>query len=47
MHHGLRFVYYTEEELAEMAGSCFELREINAYKEMSEDDSIYIVASKR
>ena len=46
-HHGLRFVYYTEEMLTELVGGCFELIEISAYKEMSENDSIYVIASKK
>lgn len=45
VHHGLRFVYYTEDELAEIVGECFELIEIKTYKEMTENDSIYVIAS--
>jgi len=42
-YDGLRFVYYTEEILRDCLEGHFEILEIQSYKEMEEDDSIFIV----
>ncbi len=46
-HHGLRFIYYTKEELRKMIGDGFEIIEIAAYKEIEANDSLYIILKKK
>lgn len=46
MHHGLRFVYYTEDELIAIAGEGFEVIEIEVYSEMSKKDSLYLILKR-
>ncbi|NHJ48020.1 MAG: class I SAM-dependent methyltransferase [Asgard group archaeon] len=46
-YHGLRFVYYTEKELLGIIGDIYELIEIATYKEMSKNDSIYVILKKK
>lgn len=46
-HHGLRFVYYTDESLRKLVGSEYEILDIESYYEMSEDDSLYLILRKR
>ena len=41
--HGLRFQYYTEDQLLTMAEPLYEVLEINRYSELEEEDSFYIV----
>ncbi len=45
-HHGLRFVYYTEDALLNAIGPGFEVVAINRYKEMEDDDSFYVLLRK-
>ncbi len=45
-HHGLRFVYYTEETVVDLLDDKFELLELNQYKEDEENDSFYIILKK-
>ncbi|MDP8207781.1 MAG: class I SAM-dependent methyltransferase [Candidatus Electryonea clarkiae] len=40
---GLRFVYYTEDELLNIIGSGFEVVALERYKEEEDDDSFYII----
>ena len=44
--HGMRFVYYTEEQLQSIFEKEFKIIEIIPYKEMAENDSIRVIASK-
>jgi cyclopropane fatty-acyl-phospholipid synthase-like methyltransferase len=44
--HGLRFVYYSIEELCKMIPNKFKVLESSLYKEMEKDDSICIVINK-
>ena len=43
-HHGLRFVYQTEERIREIFGSSFSSVVVETYTEMEDDDSLYVVA---
>ncbi len=45
-HHGLRFIYYTEEGIKKVIGNNFEILEIRKYKEFEENDSFYIIAKR-
>jgi trans-aconitate methyltransferase len=45
-HHGLRFVYYMEDELIKMTEHRFTIIETKRYKEMEADDSFYILFQK-
>jgi cyclopropane fatty-acyl-phospholipid synthase-like methyltransferase len=45
-HHGLRFVYYTEETLLRAIGPGFEVVTMERYKEMEQGDSFYILLRK-
>ena len=44
--NGLTFVYYNEEKLRKIIDDNFEILEIDTYKEMEEDDSLYIILKK-
>ena len=44
-HHGLRFVYQTEETLRSIVGAVFNVLDIVSYKEMEDDDSLYVLAT--
>jgi cyclopropane fatty-acyl-phospholipid synthase-like methyltransferase len=44
--HGLRFVYYTEDELLNTIGPGFEVVAIDRYKEIEDNDSFYILLRK-
>ena len=44
--HGLRFVYYLEEQLRDAVEGDFEILALERYKEMEVGDSIYVVAKK-
>ena len=46
-HHGLKFVYQTESSLRLMFGKVFDILDIVVYKEMEEDDSLYVLATSR
>ena len=46
-YQGLKFVYYTEEELRKLIGNNYEILVIDTYKEMKDNDSIYVVAQKK
>lgn len=43
-HHGLRFVYQTEETLRTAVGEFFNVLDIVVYEEMQEGDSLYVLA---
>jgi len=45
-HHGLRFIYYTQEILKKLIPSDFEIIEISRYLELKKDDSLYVVLKK-
>lgn len=49
-HHGLRSVYYTEADLTELIAESlkgrFEILKIERYKEIEEEDSIYMLSKK-
>ena len=45
--HGLRFVYYSMEELLTMIPTKFNILECNLYKEIENDDSICLVLKKK
>ena len=42
-YKGLRFVYYTKNELINYFSEDFEIIEVETYKEMEENDSVYII----
>ena len=44
-HHGLKFVYQTEDTLRSIVGEFFNVLDIVVYKEMEDDDSLYVVAT--
>jgi cyclopropane fatty-acyl-phospholipid synthase-like methyltransferase len=44
--NGLRFVYYTEDQLIEKVKNDYEVLEINSFKEFEDDDSIYMILKK-
>ena len=44
-HHGLRFVYQTEDSIRAIVGEFFNVLDIVVYKEMEDDDSLYVVAT--
>lgn len=44
--HGLRFVYHTESQLSGLFEDGYKILDIRSYKEMEDDDSIYVVAKK-
>ena len=44
-HHGLRFVYQTEETLRSIVGAVFNVLDVVSYIEMEDDDSLYVLAS--
>ena len=45
--HGLRFVYYTEDELLDTIGIGFEVVAMGRYREIEDDDSFYALLEKR
>lgn len=47
IYKGIRFTYYTEAELVKMFSNDYELLEFKRYKEMKEDDSMYVVLRKK
>ena len=44
-HHGLKFVYQTENSLRSIVGKMFSILDVVVYKEMERDDSIYVLAT--
>ena len=42
--HGLKFVYQTEDTLRTIVGEMFNILDIVVYKEMEDDDSLYVLA---
>jgi len=42
-YKGLQFVYYTKDELVNYFGKDYEIIDVQLYKEMEPDDSIYII----
>ena len=44
-HHGLKFVYQTEDSIRAIVGEYFIVLDIVVYKEMKDDDSLYVVAT--
>jgi cyclopropane fatty-acyl-phospholipid synthase-like methyltransferase len=44
-HFGLKFVNHTESSLRSIFGDVFNIVDIVTYKEMEEDDSLYVLAS--
>lgn len=46
-HHGLRFVYYTEETLGDVIGDEFEVLESSRYDEMDHADSMVVILRKK
>jgi len=44
-HHGLKFVYQTEETLRSIVSEIFNVLDIVVYKEMEDGDSLYALAS--
>lgn len=46
-YHGLRFMYYTAEELMRIIGDGFEPIDVNSYTEMEEQDSLYVILKKK
>lgn len=47
VHHGLRFSYHTGSNLIRLAGDLFEVVEMARYREMDDEDSIYLLMRKR
>ena len=45
-YQGLRFVYYTEDELLNIIGPGFEVVALERYTELENDDSLYILLRK-
>lgn len=45
-YNGLRFVYYTKDELINYFKKDYEIIDIQLYKEMEDNDSIYIILKK-
>jgi len=45
-YNGLRFVYYTRDELINYFENDFKIIDIQPYKEMEDNDSIYIILKK-
>ena len=43
-HHGLRFVYQSEDSLRSLFGKMFSVLDIVVYKEMEDDDSAFVLA---
>lgn len=44
-HHGLKFVYQTEETVRSVVGEFFNVLDIVVYKEMEDGDSLYVLAT--
>ena len=46
-HEGLRFVYYSEDEIRALFEPTWKILEVDVYTEMEEGDSILLIARKR
>jgi len=46
-HHGLLFVYYTEEELRRMVENDYEILKIQKYTEFKKNGSIYVILKRK
>ena len=46
-YNGLRFVYYTEDEVLKIAGPGYETIAVERYKEMKKNDSFYVLLKRR
>lgn len=44
-HHGLRFVYQTEDSIRAIVGDVFKVLDTVVYKEMEDGDSLYVIAT--
>ena len=44
-HHGLKFVYQTEDRIRSIVCKLFSVIDVVVYKEMEEDDSLYVLAA--
>ena len=44
-HHGLRFVYQTEDTIRTIVGEVFKVLDIVVYKEMEVGDSLFVLAT--
>jgi trans-aconitate methyltransferase len=44
-HHGLKFVHQTEDTLRPVVAEFFNVLDIVVYKEMEDDDSLYVLAT--
>ena len=44
-HHGLKFVYQTEDSLRSIVSKVFHVVEIVVYKEMEDNDSLFVLAT--
>ena len=44
-HHGLKFIYQTEDTLRSIIGEIFNVLDIVVYKEMEDEDSLYVLAT--
>ena len=45
-HHGLKWIYYTEESLSRLIPGEFEIIDMKTYKDRIDYDSIYVVLKK-
>lgn len=46
-HHGMRFTYYTKEDLEKIIGINFKIVEMEKYEEMEKEDSLYVLLKKQ
>lgn len=46
-HHGLKWVYYTEEAISDLIPAEFEIIELKTYKERIDHDSLYLILKKK
>jgi len=44
-HHGLRFVYQTEDSIRAIFSESFDSVKVISYTEMEDDDSLYVLAT--
>jgi len=44
-HHGLKFVYQSEDSIRSIVSDLFTVIDIVVYKEMDDDDSLYVLAT--
>jgi hypothetical protein len=46
-HHGLKWIYYTEDTLTKLIPADFKLIDLDTYKERIDHDSMYVVLKKK